>query len=222
MSIQLRAIWQRLQGQPRALLGMAVLLVLAWSVLLLDWDERRVQAQQQLQAQQRQLARLQDFAGEQQWLQAREASNVALAQFRARLWREESEGRIQAHFQDWLRAQLQQSGLQVRELAVSLPVGADAPQGGGDASAAQASAQGLDMTALPPDIRVVRAQVTLEFDTESLAAFLAQISSQERWLWLQRLQVQNHANRRSAELELAALFSVGVLGGEGGQDGAAP
>ena len=56
--------------------------------------------------------------------------------------------------------------------------------------------------------------MTLEFDTDSLAAFMTNISSQERWLWLQRLQVRSHPNRRSAELELGALFAVGTLGSD--------
>lgn len=206
MSEQLRALWLQLQAQPRALAGIALLLVLGWLALLLDWDARRVAAEEQLVVQQRQLARLQGFAQEEQWLPALEASQAQLGQLRARLWHQESEGRIQAYFQDWLRAQLEQAGLKVVELNVSLPqTGAGGEQGVSSTEVAHA---------LPPDMRVVRAQMTLEFDTDSLAAFMTNISSQERWLWLQRLQVRSHPNRRSAELELGALFAVGTLGSD--------
>ncbi len=201
MNESLRALWRGLQAQPRALLGVVVLVLLGWLALLLDWDAQRVLAQEQLRVQQRQLVRLQGFAQEEQWLPALEVSQRQLAQFRARLWHEESEGRAQAYLQDWLRAQLEQAKLKVVELNVSLP------QGGAE--------QAL---VLPPDMRLVRAQVTLEFDAQSLAAFLTHISAQERWLWLQRLQVHSHTNRRSAELELGALFSVGALGSNGGAD----
>lgn len=207
MSEQLRALWLQLQAQPRALAGIALLLVLGWLALLLDWDARRVAAEEQLVVQQRQLARLQGFAQEGQWLPALEASQAQLAQLRARLWHQESEGRIQAYFQDWLRAQLEQAGLKVLELSVSLP------QAGVAAEPGRALTEAA-VDALPPDMRVVRAQMTLEFDTDSLAAFLTHISSQERWLWLQRLQVRSHPNRRSAELELGALFTVGTLGSD--------
>lgn len=207
MSEQLRALWLQLQAQPRALAGIALLLVLGWLALLLDWDERRVAAQEQLAVQQRQLARLQGFAQEEQWLPALEASQAQLGQLRARLWHQESEGRIQAYFQDWLRAQLEQAGLKVLELSVSLP------QAGVAAEPGRALTEAA-VDALPPDMRVVRAQMTLEFDTDSLAAFMTNISSQERWLWLQRLQVRSHPNRRSAELELGALFTVGTLGSD--------
>lgn len=207
MSEQLRALWLQLQAQPRALAGIALLLVLGWLALLLDWDARRVAAQEQLAVQQRQLARLQGFAQEGQWLPALEASQAQLVQLRARLWHQESEGRIQAYFQDWLRAQLEQAGLKVLELSVSLP------QAGVAAEPGRALTEAA-VDALPPDMRVVRAQMTLEFDTDSLAAFMTNISSQERWLWLQRLQVRSHPNRRSAELELGALFAVGTLGSD--------
>lgn len=207
MSEQLRALWLQLQAQPRALAGIALLLVLGWLALLLDWDARRVAAEEQLVVQQRQLARLQGFAQEGQWLPALEASQAQLAQLRARLWHQESEGRIQAYFQDWLRAQLEQAGLKVLELSVSLP------QAGVAAEPGRALTEAA-VDALPPDMRVVRAQMTLEFDTDSLAAFMTNISSQERWLWLQRLQVRSHPNRRSAELELGALFAVGTLGSD--------
>lgn len=207
MSEQLRALWLQLQAQPRALAGIALLLVLGWLALLLDWDARRVAAEEQLVVQQRQLARLQGFAQEGQWLPALEASQAQLAQLRARLWHQESEGRIQAYFQDWLRAQLEQAGLKVLELSVSLP------QAGVTAEPGRALTEAA-VDALPPDMRVVRAQMTLEFDTDSLAAFMTNISSQERWLWLQRLQVRSHPNRRSAELELGALFTVGTLGSD--------
>lgn len=207
MSEQLRALWLQLQAQPRALAGIALLLVLGWLALLLDWDARRVAAEEQLVVQQRQLARLQGFAQEEQWLPALEASQAQLTQLRARLWHQESEGRIQAYFQDWLRAQLEQAGLKVLELSVSLP------QAGVAAEPGRALTEAA-VDALPPDMRVVRAQMTLEFDTDSLAAFMTNISSQERWLWLQRLQVRSHPNRRSAELELGALFTVGTLGSD--------
>lgn len=204
MKRQLLLIWQQLQAQPRALAGAGLLVALAWLAWLLDADAQRVAAQQQLATQQQQLQRLQGFAGEQQWLQALQAGQTALAQVRQRLWREESEGRIQAHLQDWLRQQAEKSGLRVRELVVSLP------QRPGQEEATAAPAEPVSGAALAPDLRLVQAQLTLEFDSAALATFLTEISSQERWLWLQRLQVQSQANRHVAELELQALFSVGA------------
>lgn len=213
MGEQLQALWRKLLAQPRALAGLVLLLWLGWVALLLDWDERRVAAQEQLLVQQRQLVRLQGFAQEQQWLPALQASQAQWAQVRERLWHQESEGRIQAYFQDWLRAQLDGAGLKVVELSVALPQAGAGTGGGGDVRA-EAAADAAAPGTWPPDLRLVRAQMTLEFDAESLAAFLTHISAQERWLWLQRLQVHSHTNRRSAELELGALFSVGTLGSD--------
>ena len=66
MNESLRALWRGLQAQPRALLGVVVLVLLGWLALLLDWDAQRVLAQEQLRVQQRQLVRLQGFAQEEQ------------------------------------------------------------------------------------------------------------------------------------------------------------
>lgn len=194
------AIVARLRAEPRAAVGLAVVLLLAWFAALLEWDAAVAAQQAQVRTLQAQVARLQGLAGQApQWTQAREEAALRLAELRARAWRAESEGRMQAQLQDWLRDALTDAGLPVRELVVTLPL-------------ADAAAQGTPESAptLPPDMRLVRARVRVAFDPEALMGWLAALAVQERWVWVEGLRVLNQPGNQYAELELAALFVLGM------------
>jgi len=115
------------------------------------------------------------------------------------VWREESEGHIQAAFQDWLHGLLAQQRLTAREMSVTLLTPA-AGSGKGD-SAAPAG--------LPPEMRLARARVVMEFQPQAFVGLLAAVSGNEHWVWVERLSIRNWGSPQ-VELELGALFVVGA------------
>lgn len=197
---------RELEKNRRLRLGLLAAIVLLWLFALLELDDHLASLRAEEEQLQGQIARISALLQEDHWLGDREKINRNLAQFRARAWREESEGRIQAHFQDWLQEQIEFSGIQPRELAVSLP------QAG---AAGQANATGLEtpgkqptVAELPPEMRVVRARLVFDFQIESLHDLLTYLAASEHWLWIERMTVQN-GGTRTVELELGALFVIG-------------
>lgn len=188
----LQGAFTRLRAEPRALAGLLVLAGLAALAVLMEFDDRLAIRAQEVSMLESQLARWRSSAAQTHWPAAMKDGRVRMAEFRARAWREESEGRIQASFQDWLRETLGEQ-TKVSELSVSLP---------------QAHGENL-----PDDMRLVRARLVAEFASESTTAFLGRLATQERWLWVERLAVKNHPRQRMVEIELVALFALGLREG---------
>lgn len=113
----LREEWRR---NPRLRLGLAgiVLLLLVW--LALVGQDALAEQRESLQRLQREQGRLQALQREGHWLAQRDALRKLDAQWREGLWQAPSDGRMQAQFQDWLRAQLLAGGMKPRELQVSV------------------------------------------------------------------------------------------------------
>lgn len=190
--------------QSRALAGVAALFCMVWIYALLEMDERLTTLRGQEDRLRQQVARFGAVSQETQWGASRDELQRRMTAFRARAWREESEGRIQAHFQDWLREQLAAGGLKARELVVSLP-----QAGAAQASAAEPAGRDKEAEAMPAEMRIVRARVTLDFTSDSFNALLARLSASGRWLWVERLTVRNRPPVRTVEIELGALFVIG-------------
>ena len=184
---------RRLEENRRLGLGLLVALSLLWLFLLLDLADRVDAAQAEELRLARQVQRMREAASEAEWPRYRDEVNQRLSEFRARAWREESEGLVQARMQDWLQQQLSAVGATQRELAVSLPVPMEGPEG-------------LEM---PPEMRVVRARVVFDFQPAGFNALLEALSAAPQWLWVDTLRVRNWGGSPSVELELGALFIVG-------------
>ncbi|HMO45611.1 MAG TPA: hypothetical protein PKB14_06225 [Rubrivivax sp.] len=189
-----------LRSNPRLRAGLIAAAALLWLLGLLEMSDALDAARSQRAALTEELVRLRAVQGEQHWPALRDQAQARLADYRALAWREESEGRMQAMLQDWLREQLAAAGLQPRELAVTvLPARSTAPSEGG---------RKLD---LPADMRLARARLSFEFKPEALHQVLAALHSSRRWIWVSRLAVENDS-RRMVELELEALFELGARG----------
>lgn len=191
---------QALRAQPRALSGFAVLLGVFWVAAWLEADAQ-VQA---LRAEATRLAievaRLSALSSEVFWPDIRDQSRLRLAEFHARTWRGESEGHIQAAFQDWMRESLSAAGIKPRELVVSQP--------------ALAAEPGTEEGGLwPAEMRLVRARVVMDFAPQPLAEWFATLARQERWFRLDRLKIVNYARNPTVELEITALYVIGVTEG---------
>lgn len=196
--------WAReLRENPRLQLGLAVVVGLLWVLGLLELADRLDAARTERTRLADDLARLGSVAEGARWPRLRDDAQQRLADYRALAWREESEGRMQAAMQDWLREQFAALGVQPRELVVSVLPAAAAPAG-------QVAAESSAGT-LPPEMRVVRARATFEFDPQRLHRLLAALPESRRWTWVSRLSV-DHGTRRLVELELGALFVLGVKG----------
>jgi hypothetical protein len=199
---------QELQDNPRLRAGLLAVAALLWLFGLFELDDRVRAAERERARLSDELARLRVAAAEQQWPALRDQVKQRLDDYRALAWREESEGRMQATLQDWLREQFAAVGLQPRDLQVSvLPAsaGAAAP-GGASASAPARKAE------LPTDLRIARARMAFDFQPDGLHRLLAALDASRRWIWVSRLSVDN-GGRRSVELELEALFVLGAKAG---------
>lgn len=184
---------RELEQNRRLAIGVLVATSLLWVFLLLDLAERVDSAQAEELRLSRQVQRMREAASEAEWPRYRDEVNQRLSEFRARAWREESEGLVQARMQDWLQQQLGAVGATQRELAVSLPVAIEGPEG----------------LELPPEMRIVRARVVFDFQPAGFNALLEALSASSQWLWVETLRVRNWGGSPSVELELGALFIVG-------------
>lgn len=189
---------QELRDNPRLRAGLALIVGLVWLLGLLELLDRRDAAEKERARLADEMLRLRAVGAEQHWPAFRDQARQRLTDYRSLAWREESEGRIQAMLQDWLREQLAAVGIQPRELqVVVLPPGATLP---GEAGRRQA---------LAADMRIARARLSFDFKPDSLHRLLAALPSSRHWIWVSRLVVGNDT-RRTVELELEALFVLGA------------
>lgn len=192
--------WRReLQDNPRLRIGLLAVAALLWLIGLLELDARVQAAEQERARLADEIARLRVAAAEQQWPALRDEARQRLADLRSLAWREESEGRMQALLQDWLREQLAAAGLQPRDLQVSV-----LPADGGLDDKRKAE--------LPTDLRIARARLAFDFQPDSLHRVLAALPASRKWIWVSRLIVDN-AGRRTVDLEVEALFVLGPKDG---------
>lgn len=180
-----------LRTKPLLRLALLAAVALAWIYALLELEAGVGKARTDQARLQVELERMQALAEDTSWPAQRERVFRQLADLRARAWREESEGLMQALMQDWLRDQLAGQGLQPRELTVAVLPAGDAAE---------------------PDLRLVRSRVVFDFSAETLHALLAEFARHPNALWVPRLVVRN-AQQRVVELDVEALFLVGTRSG---------
>ena len=187
-----------LRSNRRLRAGLGVVLALIWLMGLQElWEQLEVARQERVRLKD-EVVRLQSMRGEQQWTGLRDQAQTRLADYRSLAWREESEGRMQAMLQDWLREQLAAVGVQPREMSVTvLPARSVSPS------------EGRRKSDLPADMRMARARLSFDFKPDALHQFLAKLPTSMHWIWVSRMTVEND-NRRLVELELEALFVLGV------------
>lgn len=187
-----------LHSNPRLRAGFAAVAVLLWVLVLLELSGELSAAREKRFQLNAEVTRLHEMRGEQQWTAWRDKAQERLADYRSLAWREESEGRMQAMLQDWLREQLAAVGVQPREMTVTvLPARGAAPNGSGR------------KFELPADMRLARARLSFDFKPDSLHQFLAGLSTSRHWIWVSRMVVENET-RRVVDIELESLFVLGV------------
>jgi hypothetical protein len=187
-----------LRSKPRLQAGLAVVLALLWLLGLLELSDALDAARKERVRLSDEVARLRTVGAEQHWPAMRDQAQARLADHRSLAWREESEGRMQAMLQDWLREQLASVGVQPRELVVTvLPARTVSPAANGRKAE------------LPADMRIARARVSFEFKPDAMHQVLARLPASRRWIWVSRMAVDNDS-QRVVELELEALFVLGA------------
>ena len=174
-----REEWRR---NPRLRWGLAgiFLLVLVWVALVAE--EAVKQQSEELQQLRRENERLLSLQRESHWPQHRDALVEIDAQWRASLWQAPSDGRMQAQFQDWLRAQLVAGGMKPRELQVT--VLADAT----------------------PAARI-RARASGEMQVFQLHELLLRVAEAPALTRVTRLTVRQQPPAAQIEIELEALYA---------------
>lgn len=186
-----------LRANARLRVGLVVVAALIWSLGLLEMLDRLDASRRDLERLRGEVEELRLVGTQRDWLPMREQAEQRLADYRSLAWREESEGRMQAMLQDWLREQLAAVGVQPRELSVTvLPARGVAP------------AERGRKAELPADMRIARAQLSFEFKPDALHQFLSKLPQSRHWIWVSRMSVENDS-RRMVELELEALFVLG-------------
>lgn len=187
-----------LRGNARLRAGLVVVVGLFWVIGLLQLLDMLDAARKDRASLSETVEELRRVGKDERWLALRDQAGQRLADYRALAWREESEGRMQAMLQDWLREQLGAVGVQPRDVSVTvLPARGTTPGDRGRKSE------------LPADMRIARAQLSFEFKPEALHQFLAKLPASLRWIWVSRMSVENDS-RRQVELELEALFVLGA------------
>lgn len=187
-----------LRSKPFLRAGVAAVLALLCLAGLLELSDARDAARKERDRLIDEVALLRSTGSEKQWPVLRDQALARLADHQSLAWREESEGRMQAMLQDWLRAQLAAAGVQPRDLLVTvLPVGGAAPAEKGRKSP------------LSADMRIARARMSFEFKPETLHLALASLPASRHWIWVSRMSVENDT-RRMVELEVEALFVLGA------------
>lgn len=182
---------QELRDKPRLRLGLLVVIALAWVYGLLELETAASAAHQEQARLVDEVSRLQDIGSEVEWRRQRDEVFARVADLRGRAWREESEGRMQALLQDWLRQQLTAQGLQPRDLTVAvLPL---SPQDSGS------------------DLRLLRARLAFDFDPDRLHALLGTLADSPGAMRMPRLVVRT-TGRSSVEMDLEALFILAAPG----------
>jgi hypothetical protein len=182
---------QELRSKPALRLGLLAIIGLAWIYGLLELEAAGAAARREQAVLIDELARLQGLGSEAEWRRQRDEVYARVTELRGRAWREESEGRMQALLQDWLRQQLSAQGLQARELTVAvLPL---SPKDEGS------------------DLRLLRARLAFDFDPDRLHALIGALYQGPAAVWMPRLLVTN-AGRRSVEMDLEFLFILGLPG----------
>lgn len=190
---------ERLVKEPRALYGLMGAIILVWIYALIalhDHVNRLGEERRALRLQSIQLDRLGREGG---WKSLAEAAEERLTNFNSRLWLAESEGRMQAEFQDWLRQLAAKQGLHMREMIVSQA----------EPVRDMAGAEGQQSSLLPEGWRILQARVSLEWEPQTFASWLASLAEAQRWLWIERLSLKN-GRPATVELELAGLFAIGA------------
>ena len=186
-----------LRSNVRLRIGLVAVVALLWLLGLLELLDMLDAARKDRSRLHDEVAELRLVGGEQRWPILRDQAEQRLADYRSLAWREESEGRMQAMLQDWLREQLATVGVQPRELSVTvLPARSVAP------------AERSKKSELPADMRIARARLSFDFKPDTLHQFLARLPASQRWIWISRMSVENDS-RRLVEIELEALFVLG-------------
>lgn len=174
-----REEWRR---NPRLRLGLAgiAVLVLLWAGLV---AEEVVGGQgEDLQRLRRDNERLLALQREGHWLAHRDALRLIDAQWRGALWQAPSDGRMQAQFQDWLRAELLAAGMKPRELQVTVLA---------------------DATPVPR----LRARASGEVDVFRLHELLLRVTDAPGLTRVTRLVLRQQAPVAQIEIELEALYA---------------
>lgn len=180
---------QELRDKPGLRLGLLVVIALAWIYGLLELEAAQAAASQERLQLVEEVARMQGLGSEADWRRQRDEVFARLTALRGRAWREESEGRMQALLQDWLRQNLSSQGLQARELTVAvLPL---APQDQGS------------------DLRLLRARLAFDFDADRLHGLIGALYQGPGAVRMPRLLVRT-SGRPSVEMDLDVLFILGT------------
>lgn len=190
------------QLNDRVRLGIACTVALLWLFILLDLTDTRQRLLKEERLLERRIAQMQTLSKEEHWTAYKTDVEQRLTLFRSRCQTEESDGRIQAHFQDWLRNQMQECAIEPKELDVSLPL----PIGQKNDSA---PTSGEVSSNLPQELRTVRAKLEFPFKPDTFHLFLARIIQADHWVWCDQFTVKNYAPH-TVYMEVEALYAVGA------------
>jgi hypothetical protein len=174
----LRDDWQR---NPRLRLGAGLVLAILVLWALLAADDALSAQRESLSRLRVERDRLQQLQKEVHWPEQRDALRLLDAHWRGRSWKAASEGRMQAQFQDWLRAQLQASGVKPRELNVAV-LADEGP------------------------LQRLRARASGEVNPLNVHELLLRLNDAPGLTRVTRLVVRNTPPQSSIELELEALY----------------
>jgi hypothetical protein len=188
-----------LRANPRARVGIALIVAVIWFYAALLLRDARDQQQQQYRIAASHLARVQAVAAQKDWPARLAAATTLRADVESMLWRGTTLGLARATLQDWLDQHLRAAG--VPRPVVRLGTGeGDAGAGlGGVADGTDAANGALR------DVWRVRAKLTFDFTPGSLNALLLKLEQNRPRMVVEALRVSKDPVPR-VEMDVVAFF----------------
>lgn len=187
---QLREQWQA--SRLVRLGAWAGVALLALYLLLAGFDEADALLERN-RAQAAELVRLQALAKDTAWPERRQEAQALKAAYDTAVWSDGDLALAEAGLQDWLRTVTQRLGLKVREITLVRADPSAKPSG-----------------SVPPGYVELHARVVVEVQRVPLFALLAEMSSQERRIVVERFALRGMSQPSVAEMDLKALALAGA------------
>jgi hypothetical protein len=186
------------QARPTLRYGVLAIGAVLWLYGLLVASDALRERDAAIQREARQLARMERDAQEAAWVERAAEAKALLSRQGVAVPEVETLGLAQAGLQDWLTGKARDAGLTGATITVTSGV-----EGGGAAREASRAAarpeQAVDVTWL------IRAQMRAEFQPLPMYAFLNQMHTADRRVWIENLTIRMQPTPR-AEFQIVAPY----------------
>jgi len=171
-------------------LAAAGVTVLYFGLILVLWNNV-ADVRNQLTLKQERLARLENQTSETRWPERSNAAQVFASELERKLWPGQTPGLAEADFEQWIRDQLRNSGVEVRQVQLTRsPVQEDRAE--------------VERPALA-QVQRIRAKVVAPLNEPALIRLLATAANSPSWILVDQLIIRGGRNERF-EIDLTVFY----------------